>query len=49
VLFFPGAHMRCTQLYLLNPGVTEVVSEQMLTIGRNPDRNGQNSYLLTLL
>jgi hypothetical protein len=29
--------------------VTEVVSEQMLTVGRNLDRTGQNSYLLTLL
>jgi hypothetical protein len=26
--------------------VTEVVSEEMLTVGRNLDRNGQNSYLL---
>jgi hypothetical protein len=31
------------------PGVTEVVSEEMLTVGRNLDRNGQNPYLLTLL
>jgi hypothetical protein len=38
--------MRCTRLYLLNPGVVEVVSEQMLTVGRNLDRNGQTlSYL----
>jgi hypothetical protein len=41
--------MRCTQLCPLYPGVTEVVSEEMLTVGRNLDRNGQNSYLLTLL
>ena len=33
----------------LNPGVIEVVSEQMLTVGQNLDRNGQNSYLLILL
>jgi hypothetical protein len=30
----------------LNSGVTEVVSEEMLTIGRNLDRNGQTlTYL----
>jgi hypothetical protein len=29
--------------------VTEVVLEEMLTIGRNLDRNGQIPYLLTLL
>ena len=32
----------------LNPGVTEVVSEEMLTVGRNLDSNGQKPYLLTL-
>jgi hypothetical protein len=32
VVFF-GAYMRCTRLYPLNPGVTEVVSEEMLTVG----------------
>jgi uncharacterized membrane protein YccF (DUF307 family) len=48
VVFF-GACMRCTRLCPLNPGVTEVVSEEMLTVGRNLDRNGQNPYLLTLL
>ena len=32
----------------LKPGVTEVVSEEMLTVGRNLDRNGRNPYLLTL-
>jgi hypothetical protein len=32
VMFFFGAHMRRTQLYPLNLGVTEVVSEEMLTI-----------------
>jgi hypothetical protein len=31
----------------LKPGVTEVVSEEMLTVGRNLDRNGQNPSLLT--
>jgi hypothetical protein len=31
-MFFFGAHMRRTQLYPLNPGVTEVVSEEMLTV-----------------
>jgi hypothetical protein len=49
VLFFLGTHMRRTQLYPLNPGVTEVVSEEMLTVGRNLDRNGQNPYPLILL
>jgi hypothetical protein len=48
VVFF-RAYMRCTRLYPLNPGVTEVVSEKMLTVGRNLDRIGQNPYLLTLL
>jgi hypothetical protein len=48
VVFF-GAYMRCTWLYPLNPGVIEVVSEEMLTVGRNLDRNGQNPYPLTLL
>jgi hypothetical protein len=38
--------MRRTRLYPLNPGVTEVVIEKMLTVGRNLDRTGQNSYLL---
>ena len=46
VVFF-GACMRCTWLCSLKPGVTEVVSEEMLTVGRNLDRNGQNPYLLT--
>ena len=40
VVFF-GACMRCTRLCSLKPGVTEVVSEEMLTVGRNLDRNGQ--------
>ena len=45
VVFF-GACMRCTRLCPLKPGVTEVVSEQMLTVGRNLDRNGQTlTYL----
>jgi hypothetical protein len=48
VVFF-DAYMRCTRLYPLNSGVTEVVLEEMLTVGRNLDRNGQNPYLLTLL
>jgi hypothetical protein len=48
-VIFSGAYMRCTRLCSLKPGVTEVVSEQMLTVGRNLDRNGQNPYLLTLL
>jgi hypothetical protein len=43
---FSGAYMRCTRLCSLNSGVTEVVSEEMLTIGRNLDRNGQTlTYL----
>jgi hypothetical protein len=38
--------MRCTRLYPLNPGMTEVVSEEMLTVGRNLDRNRQTlTYL----
>ena len=32
----------------LKARVTEVVSEEMLTVGRNLDRNGQNPYLLIL-
>jgi hypothetical protein len=48
VVFF-GAYLRCTRLYLLNSGVTEVVSEEISPVGRNLDRNGQNHYLLTLL
>jgi hypothetical protein len=41
-----GACMRCTWLCSLKPGVTEVVSEEMLTVGRNLDKNGQTlSYL----
>jgi hypothetical protein len=47
VLFFFGAHIRRTRLYPLNSGVTEVVSEEMLTVGQNLDRTGQNPYLLT--
>jgi hypothetical protein len=46
-MFFFGAHMRRTRLYPLNPGLTEVVSEEMLTVGRNLDRTGQNFYILT--
>jgi hypothetical protein len=45
---FSGAYMRCTRICPLNPGVTEVVSEEMLTVGRNLDRNGQTPYLLIL-
>jgi hypothetical protein len=38
--------MRCTQLCPLKLGVTEVVSEEMLTVGRNLDKNGQTlTYL----
>jgi hypothetical protein len=48
-MFFFGAHMRRIWLYPLNPGVTEVVLEQMLTVGQNLDRPRQNPYLLTLL
>ena len=41
-----GACMRCTWLCSLKPGVTEVVSEEMLTVGRNLDRIGQTiTYL----
>jgi hypothetical protein len=41
--------MRRTRLYPLNLGVIEVVLDEMLTVGRNLDRSGQNPYLLTLL
>jgi hypothetical protein len=41
-VFFFDAYMRRTRLYPLNSGVTEVVSEEMLTVGRNLDRNGLN-------
>jgi hypothetical protein len=47
VVFF-DAYMRCTRPCPLNPGVTKVVSEELLTVGRNLDRNGQNPDLLTL-
>ena len=45
-----GACMRCTRLCSLKPGVTEVVSEEMLTVGRNLDRNGQPlpTYLILI-
>jgi hypothetical protein len=39
--------MRRTRLSPLNPGVREVVSEEMLTVGRNLDRTRHNAYLLT--
>jgi hypothetical protein len=42
-----GACMRCTRLCPLKPGVTEVVSEEMLTVGRNLDR--MDKPLLTYL
>jgi hypothetical protein len=48
-MFFFGAHMRRTRLYPLNSGVTEVVSEEMLTVGRNLDRTRKNPYLLTFI
>jgi hypothetical protein len=44
-----SVYMRCTRLCSLKLGVTEVVLEEMLTVGRNLARNGQNPYLLTLL
>jgi hypothetical protein len=47
MMFFFGTHMRRTRLYPLNSGVTEVVSDEMLTVGRNLYRTGQNPYLLT--
>jgi hypothetical protein len=42
--------MRCTRLCPLKLGVTEVVSEEMLTVGRNLDRNGQPlpTYLILI-
>jgi hypothetical protein len=45
-----GACMRCTRLCPLKLGVTEVVSEEMLTVGRNLDRNGQPlpTYLILI-
>jgi hypothetical protein len=39
--------MRRTRLYPLNLGMTEVVSEQKLIVGRNLDRTRQNPFLLT--
>jgi hypothetical protein len=43
---FSGAYMRCTRLCSLKSGVTEVVSEEMLTVGRDLDRIGQTlTYL----
>jgi hypothetical protein len=51
-MFFLGAHIRRNRLYPLNLGVTEVVSEQMLTVGRNLDRPGQKplpTYLTLIL
>jgi hypothetical protein len=41
-MFFFGAHMRRTRIHPLNLGVTEVVLEEMLIVGRNLDRTGQN-------
>jgi hypothetical protein len=44
--------MRRIRLYPLNLGVTEVVSEEMFTIGRNLDRTGQkplSTYLNLIL
>jgi hypothetical protein len=41
--------MRRIQVYPSKPGVTEVVSEQMLTVGRNLDRTRQDPYLLTFI
>jgi hypothetical protein len=40
--------MRGTWICPLNPGVTEVVSEEMLTVGRNLDRNGQTLTYLSI-
>jgi hypothetical protein len=38
--------MKRTRLYPLNLGMTGVVSEEMLTVGRNLDRTGQTlTYL----
>jgi hypothetical protein len=45
-MFLFGAHMRRIRLHPLNLGVIEVVSEEMLTVGRNLDRTRQNPYLL---
>jgi hypothetical protein len=42
----PGVYVRPGSWCPRNPGVTEVVSEEMLTVGRNLDRNGQTlTYL----
>jgi hypothetical protein len=46
---FPWHTYETHLAYPLNPGVREVVSKEILTVGRNLDRNGQNPYLLTLL
>jgi hypothetical protein len=45
----PGDYVRARVLVPRNPGVTEVVSEEMFTVGRNLDRNGHNHYLFILL
>ena len=42
---FSGACMRCTRLCSLKPGVTEVVSEEMLTVGRNLDRTRHTIFI----
>jgi hypothetical protein len=45
-------HWRTYEMHLalsLKSRCGKVVSEEMLTIGRNLDRTGQNPYLLTLL
>jgi hypothetical protein len=43
----PGDYIRARVLVPRNPGVTEVVSEEMLTVGRNQDRNGQTLIYLS--
>jgi hypothetical protein len=46
----PGVYVRARVLDPRNPGVTEVVSEAMLTVGRNLVRTGQPFFTyLTLI
>jgi hypothetical protein len=46
----PGDYVRTRVFVPRNPGVTEVVSEEMLTVGRNLDRYGQPlpTYLILI-
>jgi hypothetical protein len=45
----PGDYVRARVLVPRNPGVTEVVSEGMLTVGQNLDRTGQPLLIFATL